>query len=215
MAYGLQMNLMLDVTAFGTFRTKKFPARGQVIKKRAHLDLRSRRFTAIAHNVKLAAINDNFGSCDRVRLARSQAKSRDAGDAWQGFAAKSQRGHRFKISSRPDLARGMPLQGKERVIAIHAAAVIDYANQRNSPATNDDVDFARAGVDAVLDQFLHHRRRALHDFAGSYLAGYRLRQQSNLTHLVFQILNSTFAIAKKNNKRMEIRNPSHKIALSC
>src|SRR5438445_11900526 len=126
MAYGLQMNLMLDVTAFSTFRTNEFPARGQVIKKRAHLDLRSGRFTAVAHNVKLAAINDNFGACDRVRLARSQAKSRDAGDAWQGFAAKSQRGDRFKMSRRPDLARGMPLPGKQCVIAIHPAAVIYY-----------------------------------------------------------------------------------------
>src|SRR5262249_469952 len=106
------MNLMLYVTAFGTFRTKKFPARGQVIKKRTHLDLRSGRFTTIAHNAKLAAINDNFGSCYRVSLARSQAKPRDAGDAWQRSAAKSQRVHRLKVGSQPDLAGGMPLQGK-------------------------------------------------------------------------------------------------------
>src|SRR5437899_411162 len=91
---------MLDVAAFRVFGTKKFPARGQVIKKRAHLNLRSRGFTPVAHNFEFAAVHDDFASCDRVRLARSQAKSRHASDAWQCFAAKSQRGDGLKISSR-------------------------------------------------------------------------------------------------------------------
>jgi len=45
----------------------------------------------------------------------------------------------------------MSLQRKQRVISIHAAAIIDYPNDGNSPATNYDVDFARACVDAVFD----------------------------------------------------------------
>src|SRR5438477_12206201 len=110
MAYGLQMNLMLDVTAFSTFRTKKFPARGQVIKKRAHLDLRSRGFTAVAHNVELAAVNDDFRSCNCASLARSQAKPRYAGNAWQRLTSKSQRSDGLKLSRSPNLDRGMALQ---------------------------------------------------------------------------------------------------------
>src|SRR5437773_11623651 len=150
------MNLMFDVAAFRVFRTKKFSARGQVIKKRAHVDLGSGGFTAVAHDVELPAVDNDFRSSNRASLTCGQAKPRHARDAWQGFAAKSQRSDSFKISSRPNLAGGMPLERKQRVIPIHAAAVIDHANQRNSSATNHHVDFARAGVNAVFDQFLYH-----------------------------------------------------------
>src|SRR6266478_1393097 len=105
---------MLDVAAFRVFGTKKFPARGQVIK------------------------------------------TRDTGDARQSFAPKSQRGDCLKISSRPDLTGRMPLQRKQRIVAVHSTAVVDDANQRNSAATSDDVDFPCTGVDAVFDQFLYH-----------------------------------------------------------
>src|SRR5262245_63238807 len=80
MTDGLQMNLMFDVPAFSIFGTKKFSARGQVIKKRAHLDLSPRRFATVAHHVDLAAINDNLCSCNCARLSSGQAKSRHARD---------------------------------------------------------------------------------------------------------------------------------------
>src|SRR5215467_465181 len=112
MTNGLQMKLMFDVAAFGVLRTKKFPARGQVEKKRPHFDLRSRPFTAVAHNFDLAAVDDNFRSRDRARFACGQAKSRHAGDAWQGFTAKSERGNGLKIGSRANLAGGVTLQRK-------------------------------------------------------------------------------------------------------
>src|SRR6266567_4969726 len=150
------MNLMFDVATFRVFGTKKFSARGQVVKQRAYFDLGSGSFTAVAHDVELTAIDDDFGASDRATLTCGQAKSRHARDAWQGFAPKSQRSNSLKISSRPNFAGGMPLQRKQCVIAIHAAAVIDHANQRNSSATNHDVDFTGGGVNAVFDQFLHH-----------------------------------------------------------
>src|SRR6266849_1534294 len=124
----LQMNLMFDVTAFRIFRVKKFYSRGKVIKKREHLDLRSRRFAAVAQEIDLAAVDDDFGSCNCATLSSGQAKSRHAGDTRQGFPTKSQRCHRLQIRSRPNLARGMSLQRQQRVIAIHTAAVIDYSD---------------------------------------------------------------------------------------
>src|SRR4030095_1772607 len=106
----LQMNLMFDVTAFSIFRAKKFLASEQVRKKRAPLDVSSRRFPAVAHDVDLAAIDDDFGSCNCAGLSRGQTKSRHTGDTRQCFAAKSQCRHRLQIGSRPNLARGMSLQ---------------------------------------------------------------------------------------------------------
>src|ERR1043166_7670934 len=114
MTDGLQMNLMLDVAALGFFGSKKFPARGQVIKQRTHLYLRARGFTAIAHDVELAPVDDDFGPGDCPRLARSQAKPRYTGDAWQRLAPKSQSSHCLKIGRSPNLAGGMPLQRKYR-----------------------------------------------------------------------------------------------------
>src|SRR4029077_4882761 len=99
----LQVNLMLDVAAFGVFGTHKLPTCGDVIKKRAHLDLRSRCFTAVPHHFQLAAIHNDFGSSHRVSLECRQPKSRHTRDARQGFAPKSQRSDCLKISSKPDL----------------------------------------------------------------------------------------------------------------
>src|SRR5262245_1427863 len=106
----LQMDLMFDIAAFGILRTKKFPARRQVVKQRAHFDLRAWGFTAIPHKVDFAAIDDNFCSGYRTSFTRSQAESRHTGDAWQRFAAKAQRGNSLKIGSRTNFAGRVSLE---------------------------------------------------------------------------------------------------------
>jgi hypothetical protein len=196
----LQMNLMFDVAAFGILRTKKFPARWQIVKKRAHLDMRAWGFAAVADNFDFAAIDENFCPGDRASFTRSQAESRHTGDTWQRFATKSQCGDGLKVGSRSNFAGGVPLQGKQRVIAVHAAAVIDYANQRNSAAPNNDIDVASACVETVFNQFLYDRRGAFHHFAGRHLAGHGLREQSYPTHL---ILNITRLAAKAPTTKLQ------------
>jgi hypothetical protein len=170
--------------------------------------LRSRGFTAIAHDVELAAVDDDFGPCDCARFARSQTKSRHARNAWQRFAPKSQCGDCLKISRSPNFTGGMPLQRKQRIVAVHAAAVVDHANQRNSAATDHDIDFTSACVDAVFDQFFHYRRRAFHHFAGRHLAGHGLRQQSNPAHFVNKVVHASRLQnpEKIRNPNIEIRN---------
>ena len=65
----LQMKLMFDVAALGVFRAQKFPARRQIVKKRAHFDLRARRFAAVAHRLDPPAGDDDLRAGDRVRFA--------------------------------------------------------------------------------------------------------------------------------------------------
>src|SRR5262245_13058072 len=96
----LQMKLMFDVAAFSLLRTKKFPARWQIVKKRAHFDLRAWRFTSIPHDVDLPTIDDDFCSGDRARFTRSQTESRHTGDTWQRLTAKAQRSNRLKVGGR-------------------------------------------------------------------------------------------------------------------
>src|SRR4051794_14033199 len=147
----LQMKLMFNIAALRVFGAQKFPSGRDIIEKRADLDLRSRGFTAVADNFDLATVDDNFSSSDDARFTRCQTEARYAGDAGQCFAAESECRHRLKISSRANLAGGVSLQGKQCVVAVHAAAVIDYANERNSAATNNDVDLASASIETVFD----------------------------------------------------------------
>src|SRR6476469_3798290 len=151
----LQMNLVFDVAAFSILRTKKFPARWQVIKKRSNFDLRARGFAAVPHNVDFAAVNNNFCPCDRARFTCTHAESRHTGDARQGFAAKPQCSDRLKVRSRTNFTGRMSLERKQGVIAVHTAAVIDHANKRNSTTTNSDIDVASAGIETVFNQFLY------------------------------------------------------------
>ena len=65
----------------------------------------------------------------------------------------------------------MPFEGKQGVIPIHSAAVIDHPNARHSATLNPDLDRARTSINAILDQFLHDRGRPLHHFARGHLAG--------------------------------------------
>src|SRR5438132_1702234 len=58
------------------------------------------------------------------------------------------------------------------------------ADERNSPASDQDLDLARTGVDAVFDEFFHHGSRTLHHFAGRNLAGDDVWQQANAAHLI-------------------------------
>jgi len=55
----------------------------------------------------------------------------------------------------------------EREIAMgHAAAVIGDADAPPAAAIGENVDAAGAGVDGVLDQFLHHARGTFDHLAG-------------------------------------------------
>ena len=105
----------------------------------------------------------------------------------QRFAAKTERRDRREIGRRADLARRVPLQAKQRVVAVHPAAVIDHADERNAAAPDDHLDLARAGVDAVLDQLLHHRRRPLDHFARRHLAGEDFRKAGECGSSDFRI----------------------------
>src|ERR1051325_2945970 len=144
------MNLVFDIAAFSVLRTKKFPARREVVKERAHFDLRAWCFTAISHNVNLAAVDENFCAGDRVGFTRSHTKSRYTGDTWQCFAAKPQRGDGLKVGSRTNFAGCMSLERKQRIVAVHPAAVINDTNQRNSAAPNNHIHTARASVETVF-----------------------------------------------------------------
>ena len=111
--------------------------------------------------------------------ARQDTQPADRADRRQRLAAKAQGGDaqadRHRAASRCSGARPpsdsssgfMPLPSSATAISALAAVV------------QHDVDARRAGVDRVLDQFLHRRRRALDDLAGGDAVDQDRRQETD------------------------------------
>src|SRR2546428_540129 len=94
---------------------------------------------------------------------------RDRRDARKRLAPESQRRNPLEVVGTLDLARGMPLDRKPRVLRLHPLAVVLDPDQLLATEFDGDGNTPRAGVDGILDQFLDHRRRALDDLAGRNL----------------------------------------------
>jgi len=67
---------------------------------------------------RFATINNDLRASDGTCLARREPKTRNAGDARQRFAAKSKCADGFEVRSRADLARGVPFEREQGIIAI-------------------------------------------------------------------------------------------------
>ncbi len=76
----------------------------------------------------------------------------------------------------------MALEGQQRVVAIHAAAVVADADQLPAAGLDFHANAGGAGVERVLEQFLHHRSRPVHHFARGDLVGHLVRKNSNAPH---------------------------------
>jgi hypothetical protein len=57
------------------------------------------------------------------------------------------------------------LDGQRKVRLVHAAPVVGDTDQPAPAGLDRDLDRPRAGVERVLDQFLHRRSRPLDDLA--------------------------------------------------
>ena len=98
------------------------------------------------------------------------------GDRGQGLAAKAEAGDAFQVVKAGYLARGMARQGQRQVVGGNAAAVIGDTDQAYAAFFELHVDLRGAGVEAVFQQFLEHRGRALHHLAGGDLADQQVGQ---------------------------------------
>ena len=65
----------------------------------------------------------------------------------------------------------MALEGEQRIIAHHAAAVVGDADELAAAAFDLDADAGGAGIERVFEQLLDHGRGAIDHFAGGDLVG--------------------------------------------
>lgn len=73
----------------------------------------------------------------------------------------------------------MRCHGQGQFVTRNTAAVVAYADQARTALLDIHFDAAGTGVDAVLDQFLHHRGGAFDDFAGRDLVDQFGRQDTD------------------------------------
>ena len=109
-------------------------------------------------------------ACDAPRRRLVMLTRGDGSDRGQRLAAKAEGGHVLEVVQRGDLAGGMARQRQRQFVARDAAAVVGDADLPHAAFGQLHGDRARAGVEAVLQQFLDHRGRSLDHLAGGDLA---------------------------------------------
>ena len=155
----------------GFLRAQKLASGRHVKKEIANLDRRAGGNPHLPDVEELAPRHGQFRADRRADPAGGQAKPRYRGNGGERFAPEPERGDRFDVIHRVNLAGRVPFDGEQGVVAIHARSVIGHADQPAPPGHDLDGDLGGAGVDGILDQFLDHRGRAFHHFAGGDLVG--------------------------------------------
>ena len=76
----------------------------------------------------------------------------------------------------------MALEGQQGVVAHHAAAVVGDLDELLAAGLDLDLDAGGAGIERIFEQFLDHRSRPLHHFAGGDLVGNVFRKNVDSAH---------------------------------
>jgi hypothetical protein len=92
------------------------------------------------------------------------------GDAGQGLSSKAKGGNTLQVLYISQFAGGMAGKGKDNLILRDSAAVVGNTDETTTSLANLDANICGSSVDAVLEQFLHHRCWSLDNLTGSNLA---------------------------------------------
>jgi DNA-binding SARP family transcriptional activator len=119
----------------------------------------------------------------RVPCARHHFDPRHRCDRRERLAAEAERGHGFELIERPDLAGRVAREREGEVLACDPGAVVVHLHPPRAAFDERHAELARAGIEAVFDQLLEHRRRPLDHLAGRDLADEQLGQDAYRAHL--------------------------------
>ena len=179
-----------DVAQLRGVRLEKFPARGNTVKNVGDVDGRSRRKSRRFHSHEFSAGEFDARAFGFRFVARFQQQPRNRGDGRQSLPAKSQRAKREQIVGGFELARGVTFEGQQRVVVRHSMAIVDHADHALAANFHFDANGLRARVDGVLQQFFHHRRRPLDNFARRDFIRHCLRQYAYSAHITRRLFSS-------------------------
>ena len=101
----------------------------------------------------------------RPLRARVDGEVRDGGDGGQRLPAKAQRPNVREIAV-GNLGGGVAFNREDEIVLVHAASIVDHADEFAAAVLDRHVDALRAGVERVFDQLLDGGTGPFDYFAG-------------------------------------------------
>jgi hypothetical protein len=145
---------------------------GRGVEEVAHLDLRAAIGGGRPQRRDPAALHRDLHRLVGLRRARTEGEPRDGADRGQGLATEAERADVVDVVRQ---LGGAVARDRERQFARRdAGAVVDDADQVQPAARGRDLDAGGAGVERVLDEFLHDARRPFDDLARGDLVDHGL-----------------------------------------
>jgi len=145
---------------------EKTEPRGRIEEEILHRHRRPHGAPDAGHLDHRPAQGLDLGSGQLIDRAGGEHEPRDLGDARERLTAESQRTDPAQIRHRFDLARGVPAEREERVLAGHSRSVVLHPDQALRVGSGMDGDEGASRVEGILDQLLHHGGGTIDDLPG-------------------------------------------------
>jgi len=125
--------------------------------------------------------------------AGCQGQARHGADRRECLTAKAKAHDLLEVFQIADLAGGVSRQGQRQVIGRNAAAIVAHPQQLDAALLHIDIDTPGAGVEAVFQQFLDHRSRALNHLTGGNLVRQSRAEQLDTSRIGQHLVHSLAA----------------------
>ncbi len=126
----------------------------------------------------LTSFQAEFAASSFIGGAGDERRLTYRGDGGQRFAAKTEGSDVFQVCGGAKLGGGMALESQSGFGGGDAATIVNDPQQAFAPALYLHSNIG-PGIDAVLDQLLGRRGRALDDFTGCNFVGHIGRKNMN------------------------------------
>lgn len=148
----------------GAVALQEFQPRGGRGEKIADFDARARGRGGRREWMLFALVDADPESMRRLVRPGENLERGDRADRRESLAAKAECRDQAEIAVL-ELGGRVALHGEIEIRGAHAAAVVDDPDQVFPARLDGDVDAARARVERILDEFLHHGGGPLDDLA--------------------------------------------------
>ncbi len=174
-----------DVPRLGRRRAHELAARRGVVEEVAHLDGGPARPADRTDLAEHPALDVHAGPVAILARRGLEPEARHRRDRGERLTAEAHRRDRGEPRGVAELGRRVALERQGRVVAVQAAAVVRDPDEREATLLHVDRDRARARVERVLDELLHHRGGALDHLPGGDLVHEPGRQDLDARHRAF------------------------------
>jgi len=167
------------VAQLGGRGAQELPSHRQVVEQGADIDFGTGGAAGVDHLGDLPSLHPHPGPHLPVPGTGGELEPAYRGNRRQCLPSEAQGPRRHQVVHVADLARRVPFKAHDRVVPVHAVAVVGDPHQGPSASPQGDSDGAAASIERVLDQLLHHRGRPLHHLTGCDLVDQPVREDAD------------------------------------